>query len=224
MIVEIPIPFKLYRADSELPPEIWDNSYSEKTNYGKKYGAKGPKNKAGLLFFHDHVDISHSYGKSLLKEINNGKTENLQTQYFITETQIIKPIRIIDFSKCHSMFMMIDVLLENEINILSNDFINHHDGESFLKFLKPFNDVKQTCNSLHALKIKLTSKGMEFDYSYFGQVLTDFENGIEFKKLLVEKEIDGYRWREHNDPRGLTYCLMNPNKISNPTNSTNIEK
>jgi hypothetical protein len=34
--------------------------------------------------------------------------------------------------------------------------------------------------------------------------LTDFENGIEFKQIIKEiyPDVDGYIWREFNDPRG----------------------
>lgn len=217
MIIEIPIPFRLYRCDSNLPPPSWDANFSLETNYGKKYGEKGPKNKAGLFFLHDHIDISNSYGTCRLKEINKVKAiGDLQTDYYITETKLKEPLKIIDFSNCHSMFMMIDVLMKNGINILTNEFKNHQNDSTFDEFLAYYNAVNNTGNSLHAIKIKLTNKDMAFEYSFFGQVLSDFDNGIVLKKNLQLKNIDGYRWREHNDPRGLTYCLLNFDKLSEP--------
>lgn len=216
MIQEIPIPFRLYRGDLTKPPTKWDDSFNLETNYGKKYGEKGPKNKAGLYFFHDHIDVSHSYAQNLLVKENKEKTDNFKTEYHITETCLKEPIRIIDFSKCHSMFMITEVLFNNGIDVLTDKFINHQDNNPFSHFLEPYHKYKETNDSLHLLKIRLIKKGDGYDYSYFGQAITDFENGVELKKLLVEKNLDGYRWREHDDPRGLTYCLVNSEKISAP--------
>src|ERR1700722_14624516 len=122
MIIEIPVPSRLYRGDSVRPPEDWDITFAKQTNYGKKYGEKGPKNAAGLFFFHDHIDISYSYCQSLLNEINQKETK--QTHYYLTETKIKEPLRIIDFSRDHSMYLMIDTLMGHGINILTSDFIN----------------------------------------------------------------------------------------------------
>lgn len=218
MIIEINKPFRLYRCDTELPPNKWDESHAQNTNYGTKYGERGPKNKAGLFFFHDHVDLSNSYGIESLKKINKDlDAENHQEYYYITETDIIKTIKIIDFSKCHSMFMMIDLLMQNGINILTSEFTNHNNNITFDNFLVHYNNYIKTGDSLHALKMVLINGDVPLEYTYFGQLISDFENGIALKKILEEKNIDGYRWREHNDPRGLTYCLLSSEKLQEPT-------
>ena len=218
MIIEINKPFPLYRCDTELPPNKWTESHALKTNYGTKYGDKGPKNKAGLFFFHDNKDVSNSYGIESLKKINKDlDEENHLEYYYITETDIIKPIKIIDFSKCHSMFMMIDLLMQNGINILTSEFTNHHNNITFDNFLVDYNNYLDTGDSLNALRMVLINGDVPAEYSYFGQLIYDFENGIALKKILEEKNIDGYRWREHNDPRGLTYCLLNSTKLQEPS-------
>lgn len=218
MIIEINKPFRLYRCDTELPSNKWDESHALNTKYGTKYGDKGAKNQAGLFFFHDHMDVSNSYGINSLEEIN--KQEGLylkQSEYYITEGKLDESIRIIDFSKCQSMFMMIDLLRINGLNILNDNFTNHIDNSKLSRFLSNYNKYIETNDSIYVSSIFLTKRGMEFDYSYFGQMISDFENGIALKKILEEKNIDGYRWREHNDPRGLTYCLLNSTKLQEPS-------
>jgi hypothetical protein len=220
MITEIDKTYRLYRCDTELPPTKWDTKHALQTNYGKKFGEKGPKNQAGFFFFYDDITISNSYGSNRLNEINKDvDEENLQKYFYITETQIKEPIKIIDFSLCHSMFMMIDLLMKNGFDILTSEFTNHQNNRTFDDFLVHYNAYLDSNDSLHALKIQLTNHGHEFDYSFMGQVLSDFENGIALKRILQEHKIDGYRWREHNDPRGLTYCLLSSEKLQDPKTS-----
>ena len=54
------------------------------------------------------------------------------------------------------------------------------------------------------------------EVSWFGQLLTDFDNGKEFMRLSTGLEIDGYRWCEAHNPYGLTYCLFNSQKLESP--------
>ena len=99
---------------------------------------------------------------------------------------------------------------------LNDNFTNHINDSKLSRFSSSYNKYNETKDSIYVSSIYLTKRGMEFDYSYFGQMLSDFENGIELKKIFEEKNIDGYRWREHNDPMGLTYCLLNSKKLQDP--------
>lgn len=217
MIIEISKPFRMYRSDTDMPPTNWDINHAYNTKYGTKFGERGPKNQAGLFFFHDHIDVSNSYGVASLREINKQKVlVDNQSEYYITEVKLADSIRIIDFSKCQSMFMMIDLLMIHGMNILNDNFTNHINDSKLSRFSSSYNKYNETKDSIYVSSIYLTKRGMEFDYSYFGQMLSDFENGIELKKIFEEKNIDGYRWREHNDPRGLTYCLLNSKKLQDP--------
>ena len=90
-----------------------------------------------------------------------------------------------------------------------------------------FDEVKEifaeiTSGAFNPDSLKIACDDLNTDRSYFGQMITDFNNGIEFKRIVLESnnEIDGYRWPEHNDPRGLTYCLFSSSKLSNPKMDT----
>ena len=47
---------------------------------------------------------------------------------------------------------------------------------------------------------------------YTGQLMTDFENGIVFKKLLQEKGYEGYQFME--EKTSPTICLFDSSKIT----------
>lgn len=217
MRIKVPLPFRLYRCDTSEPSSYWDETMTYKTNYGTKYGELGPKNKAGLFFFHDHVDMSHSYAKGL-------KTLEIEFKdldvYYITEACLNDTLSILDFSKDHSTFLMIETLINNGL-ILPESMVNHNnENQPLASLCQLYNDYKATGNWKIPLHIKVSKCDNEIDASYFGQLLTDFENGPIFKEMLIEQGFDGYRWREHNDPRGLTYCLIDPTKLNPPVSSS----
>lgn len=55
-------------------------------------------------------------------------------------------------------------------------------------------------------------------YRYLGQLLTDFENGPIFKKLVIQREYNGYLFYEHdrNCPMVTTYCFFDSASLSKP--------
>lgn len=217
MKIEVPIPFRLYRCDTLEPSQVWDITMATRTNYGTKYGESGPKNQAGLFFFHDHVDISHSYATGLKTKEFEYKDLN---EYFITEAGLNDSLTILDFSKDHSTFLMIEALFNNGL-ILPELMVNHNNANQSLDSLwQLYLEYKETSNWKIPLQIKVSKSETGIDASYFGQLLTDFENGPIFKKMLIEKGFDGYRWREHNDPRGLTYCLIDSTKLNPPISTS----
>ncbi len=213
MKIEVPIPFRLYRCDTSKPSQFWDLKMSARTNYGTKYGELGSKNQAGLFFFHDHVDMSHSYARTLKKEESNCKD---LSEYFITEAVLNDTLTILDFSKDHSTFLMVETLINNRL-ILPESMVNHNNIDQSLDSLfQLYLKYNETKDWKIPLQMKVSKSETGLDSSYFGQLLTDFENGRIFKQILIENGFDGYRWREHNDPRGLTYCLVNADKLNPP--------
>jgi hypothetical protein len=215
MRIEIPINSKLYRADTSLPPKSWDTSMNLRTNYGNKYPEMGPKNIAELLFFHDHIDVSHSYAKGLKSE----KVTQSFDKYYLTETILNQPLTILDFSNDFTVYQMFETL-HNQNIVIPETMVNHYSNDPLSFTYGLFLEHKRTHDWRTISKIKITKECNEVDASYFGQLLTDFENGPVFKEILIEQGLDGYRWREHNDPRGLTYCLIDSTKLSPPISSS----
>jgi hypothetical protein len=194
----------LYRYDRNLPPTVWDATFR---NPDYEYSGMEHKNKAGLFFFTDSIDIANSLGKKY--SIDN---------YHLTECKTIKPINIIDFSCCINIFQMVAVLSDLGIYVLNDDFKTYSDKPG--PYLKTFGMLKPTYDNLLKGIGNITTFKIEpcdyEDIGFFGQRLTDFDNAESFIKLTKHLGYDGYRWREFDDQRGFTYCLFDAEKLSAP--------
>ncbi len=77
----------------------------------------------------------------------------------------------------------------------------------------------QNLNRDHCEIINTTNEIGQFFHGnhridYFGQLLTDFTNGIVFKDMLLSKGYDGYIFRESHD--SPTYCILDSDALSKP--------
>lgn len=201
----------LYRYDLLQPPENWDTSFLNREYYTTEYGHK---NKAGLFFFTDSEKIAKELGYC-------AATKYSQTEYFLTTTQIQK-VKLIDFTNRNTIYQMLCLLKDLEIDVLTKDFKTYEKKNHFGQLKDSFEAAEletDTCKKLDIIK-KLTVHSDDFqNISLFGQRLTDFYNGTCFKKLVTEKypDIGGYLWREFNDERGFTYCLFDAQKLTTKT-------
>lgn len=202
----------LYRYDSRQPPEDWDISF---LSYEYDTIEHGHKNKAGLFFFTDSLEIANELGKCAA--INNS-----QMEYFLTTTQT-KNAKFIDFSNCQNIYHMLCLLADLGIDVLTEDFKTYEYENHFGQLKSHFEaaeletDIFKKANIIKNLTVH--SKTDFHNISLFGQRLTDFDNGKFFKKIVTEKYsyIDGYVWREFNDNRGLTYCLFDSSRLTTKT-------
>ena len=67
------------------------------------------------------------------------------------------------------------------------------------------------------LTANAANKINEFFFNHpplFGQLLTDFDNGIYFKEMLINQGFEGYAFME--EFASDTYCLLCSDKISAP--------
>ena len=194
----------LYRADKDAPPLKWSSSFK---NSQYHYPEMGYKNKSGLFFFTDSIEIAITIGKKF----------NLET-YYLTECKVKESAKIIDFSFCNTIFEMVTILTDLGIDILTNDFKSYNNTTG--PHITSFGDFKSIYEELQGGSVLLHKfhLGMSDNHNvgYFGQRLTDFDNAQHFLKLVKKFGLDGYRWRESYDPRGLTYCFFDSSKISNP--------
>lgn len=211
-LIHINTTLTLYRSDTTRPPSDWSKEFK-----CYRYDGVGEKNKAGLFFLSDSIDIANSLGKINCKNLN-------QNSYYLTESQA-KDIHIIDFSYCSTLMQMIRALALIGINVFTNDFKTYEEGKgqehtkTFGKFRVIYDDYIQGKNATEVYT-QLSDVGYDADpVGTFGQRITDFDNGISFINLIKKwgAEVDGYRWRECNDPRGLTYCLFSTGKILKPS-------
>jgi hypothetical protein len=205
----------LYRYDLDLPPTYWSANFK---NFEYKDATLGNKNKAGLFFFTDSLDIANHLG------VNAARNES-RNEYHLTTVKIDTTLSLIDFSKSHRIYQMLCVLDDLKIRNLMNGFETFENEITFKKMNQLFDEiafetdiVKKSNIITGQLKFNINFRD-SLDVSIFGQRLTDFDNGIKFKKLVndIFPKIDGYKWREFEDNRGLTYCLFNSNKLPSKT-------
>lgn len=201
---------QLFRYDLKTPPDEWNVHFLSDEYNTKEFGHK---NKANLFFFTDSRDIANQLGRNALM-----KPEFNQSEYFITSTQS-RLLKLIDFTNSNNIYQMLCVLKDLNIDVLINDMKTFEEENNFL-FLKPiFENAELETNSQLRLEfieqLKVHSNSNFEDISLFGQRLTDFNNGVIFKKIVQEiyPDVDGYIWREFNDKRGFSYCLFDSEKL-----------
>lgn len=180
---------ELYRYDLAQPPTDLSTSFLSIEYEGSEHVHK---NQTGLFFFTDSSAIAEDLGKV-------ASEKKQKSEYFITQARA-KNLRLIDFSQSFNIYQMLCVLKELNIDCLTTEF-RTYEGENVFSTLKPFFDnVEAETNPIKKMallnNLKVHSKSDIYDISLFGQRLTDFKNGLEFK-----------------DNRGLPYCLFNADKF-----------
>ena len=206
---------RLYRSDLEYPPTEWSADFKNKKYDGTNKGL-GHKNKANMFFFTDSENSARLMAKSECIEV--GKLE-----YYLTTTYA-QNVKLIDFINRNNIYQMLCLLKDIDIDVLVSDFKTYNDNqivETFSKF-KSYFDLAETnpSNKVDIVKNIITfdnNKNPNWNVMLFGQRLTDFDNGILFRKLIQNKypDIDGYMWKEDINYNGITYCLFDSKKLDN---------
>ena len=200
----------LFRYDIIEQPENWDTNFQNPEYETKEYGHK---NKANLFFFTDSENIA--------KDLGQGAANNkCLDEYFLTKSKTDLCLTLIDFYNRQNIYQMLCLLNDLKINVLTKDFKTYEGDSTFLDLKSIFDNAVAETDLLKKAsivsKLKVHSKSNVTDISLFGQRLTDFDNGLKFKLIIkdIYPKIDGYRWKEYNDDRGFTYCLLDSKKLS----------
>ena len=114
----------LYRYDLELPPNEWSTDFK---NFKYNTTNHEVKNKAGLFFFTDSIDIANHLG------INAANNES-RTEYYLTTVKIEGASNIIDFSNSINIFQMLRILEDLKIRKLLNEFETFINDVTFSNF------------------------------------------------------------------------------------------
>lgn len=202
MIINIPAELELCRYDINKPPNIWNSHrHSCYTQYSG-YPNRGKKNKSGFYFFYDSCQTASSFAKAACGDC----CRNL---YWLTQTTTTGSLTILDFSKCQCLHDMLDIIDTFNIKLYDSQIkINGFEAIWHISDLRNHNRLTRLIPKVSELK----------EVGWFGQLLTDFDNGQELRKLIQSSsiEIDGYRWCEAYNPYGLTYCIFNCSKLNDP--------
>ena len=96
---------------------------------------------------------------------------------------------------------------------MTDEFYNYHRKKSF-------KSIRNTFLKLYSSNIKGKINAAEqlnsffCECPYWGQLLTDFNNGDKFKELLQHNGYEGYSFMETYS--SITYCIWNSDKLSKP--------
>lgn len=209
----------LYRYDLKEPPTLWSVDFH---NY--QYDGLGYKNLSGSFFFYDNKD-------DCIRTCQNEHLFN-GTGYF-TQCQTVKELYLLDI-RTECMIRILDILYENDIDVLVPEFNTYSKGdarplsvikqdfEQYLYFAnKNDKTIQECCTQLNLInsitKYIEPHKGND-SFRYLGQLLTDFDNGPHFKRILMERGFDGYVFYENdpNTPCVTTYCIFDNTSLSSP--------
>ncbi|MDD3686208.1 MAG: hypothetical protein PHE56_05515 [Bacteroidales bacterium] len=201
MIITIDAGLNLARYDlCENTPDNWDaRNHANCTEYSNLDGIHN-KNKESFYFFFDNKHTCDDLA-------NLGCKKKKLSQYWLTETKTKMQIKIIDFSHCKCIHDVLEI-----IDVLNMDVYNNSMKLNGLKNgenVRDFSELKY-----HTRSRRIFNHCPELiEVSWFGQLLTDFDNGTYFKKILKGLNLDGYRWCENFNPYSLTYCLLDDTKL-----------
>lgn len=218
-IMLLPAHTLLYRYDLMKPPTQWSTNFHE--YHDKDFGFK---NTSGSFFFYDNEGDS----------ICTCKNEQLfEGSGYFTQCKTIRELNLLDI-RTECMIRIFDILYENDIDVLTSDFNTYSQGdarplsaikEDFEEYLylvdKQEKTIQDSCTQLNLVNT-ITNyiehrRGNE-SFRYLGQLLTDFDNGPIFKRMLMQKGFDGYVFYENdfNTPCVTTYCIFENTSLSSP--------
>lgn len=175
MIKEV-IP-ELYRYDLVNPPTKWDINPK---NEEYKSEIMGPKNSAGLYFFTDCYELANDLGRSY------------KENYYLTTCRP-NELKVIDFGRCDTIYHMLCVLKDLNIDVLTENFKTYEEKDgnhinTFLSMRDYFYNAEVETDMINKMgliqKLRVDPNSDYLHISLFGQRLTDFQNGIIFKELV----------------------------------------
>lgn len=212
----------LYRYDLVCPPAAWSEKFkSPEYVYDEESDALKIKNQIGAFFFFDSKDAAYATGCVAAKE----KKKN---EIWLTSTTFIQTISLLDFSHIDNISSILLAFNEFGIDVLNDRFYKF----SSYSACTSFKGLRSLFDQLNALQEKepkddktcvkicnLCSSIGDFFFgnekvNYFGQLLTDFSNGEEFKRMLKEKGYNGYIFKENNESR--TFCIFDSTVLADP--------
>lgn len=200
----------LYRYDLIKPPTELSDEYRSIEYDFQKFGKC--KNMANLYFFFSNEEGTHNTAKVAMKICDKDK-------YWITKLEVLSNLLLLDLSKKRTAYLMLLALFENDIDVLNDNFkyIDNVTGNSYYlsDLCKTFEQSLEISDEKVALIDEINAKLDCLQYlgrfSYLGQTLTDFENGVSFKKILEQKQYDGYVFSESVGVD--TVCLINKDAL-----------
>lgn len=226
---------QLYRYDLKEPPKEWRSDFK---NPEYVYPDRGVKNEIGAFFFFNTLKQAHD---TALFSWRKNKDKN-RNGIWITKCTISEPIKLLDLRDSIICIELLAAFDKSGFDIFS-DKLKSWNGISFSKLAEYIQSVEDIVlsdtnwandkeitnsvqNSIMGLQRILNIENIHIGHLL--QLLTDFSNGIHFRKILQEKGYEGYIFNETNCPVPITgtdtICVFNSTKFQLPCIQTSYTK
>lgn len=213
---------QLFRYDIVEPPKEFSKEFKNPsyTNYGSDLG---PKNTAGLFFFYNGKSTAIQVGKNNLKKGDYIE----QHKIWITTVNPICDLKLLDIRSVETVTQLYVTLLNNDIDIFRSDFykiqacfpsvpmsqIRNQVIELFELSKKQGNCLNKDIQRKRDLSCEIENFFETLTdpekVKYACQQLTDFDNGILFRDMLIKKGYQGMIFNESDKSVGSdTICLL----------------
>ena len=198
-------------------PAVWSTDYHSPEYFWPKYGNK---NQIGAFFFYPNEQTARnvlSVAVEHQESLGHPYPNNILTACHTTED-----INLLDITNCQRPINILNILYDEGIDVLTTDFNKYHED------MVPFNQIRgyhifimdNEGTNDRIVQSDMKEYGVKIDQffqwrvQYTGQLLTDFGNGVTFKRQLQERGYEGYQFMEEkNCP---TICIFESEKLSVP--------
>lgn len=212
----------LYRYDLEKPPIDWDPSYKN-LEYRDINIDGHSKNEGSLNFFFTDEQSTILTANQALKKFPAYKG------FYLTKTQLVKDLRLLDITGCKSALLMFQKLIVSQIDVFNEKYLLYDGVKSNFSILRDpvYYNLALNCNPIdrEVEKIEENSKYIResiekyeqfgyYPFTLLGQLLTDYSNGVHFKQALQNKGFEGYSFDETIGAH--TVCLFDTEVLTPP--------
>ena len=226
MSVILPAGTALYRycLGTEVPT-AWSTDYHSPEYFSPKYG---DKNQIGAFFFYPNEQTARNV-LSVAVQQQEGQGHPYPNN-IITNCHTTADINLLDITNCQRPVNILNILHDEGIDVLTTDF------NKYLDDIVSFNQIRGHHQFImqnegtndRIVRSDMNEYGVQIDQffhwrvQYTGQLLTDFGNGVTFKRQLQEKGYEGYQFTEEKDTP--TICIFEADKLSVPVHQIVCEK
>lgn len=216
--MKLSIGTNLYRycLGNDIPKE-WSTEHLSPEYYSNEYG---DNNQIGaFIFYRDEKTAYNVLTAAIEKAAKHGQNYQNNT---LTCCQIIEDISILDLTDCDRPVQMLNLLYDEGVDVLTSEFFLHPNKEQSFDTIRGYHQyiMENEKTDDRFVKCEMNDYAAKIDnffqwlVGYTGQQLTDFGNGIPFKRLLEEKGYEGYQFMEEKS--SPTICLFNSSKLTLP--------
>lgn len=205
-----------YNLGTDIPDE-WSVEYHSPEYFSKQHGHK---NQIGAFFFYvNEITASNVLSAAIKRATCRGQ---IYRNNIITKCKTTADLEILDITGCERPIQILNKLYDEGIDVLTSEFLCH------LNNAMPFSDIRNSYKYIEdnkksddiSILTEINNFATKIDnffdrrVGYTGQLLTDFGNGIHFKRILEEKGFDGYQFNEERS--SPTICLFDSSKLTPP--------